>query len=116
MAESLPWFRLYTETVDDEKLRLLAFEDRWHYIAILCCKGKGMLDANEDWSLMQRKLVVKLGVQLRELDEIHRRLSEVGLVDNEFQPIGWRRRQFKSDHDGSERMRRARERKKSGKF
>lgn len=41
---SNPWLRLYTEAVDDEKLRLLAFEDRWHFIAILCCKGKGIID------------------------------------------------------------------------
>ena len=55
---------------------------------------------------------MKLGVQLRELDEIKRRLEEVGLIDNRWQPIAWDKRQFQSDHNGAERVRRWRERKK----
>lgn len=93
-----PWFRMYTEAVDDEKLRLLAFEDRWHYVAILCLKGQGLLDDESDHQLRLRKIAVKMGVQLRELDEISRRLSEVGLIDqNTLQPVKWDMRQFRSD-------------------
>jgi len=93
-----PWFRMYTEAVDDEKLRLLAFEDRWHYVAILCLKGQGLLDDDSDPSLRMRKIAVKMGVQLRELDEIARRLAEVGLVDQDtLQPVKWDIRQFRSD-------------------
>jgi len=92
----LPWFRLYTETVDDEKLRLLAFEDRWHFIALLCCKGSGLLDSNDP--LLRRKLSVKMGLATRELDEVVRRLSEVGLIDfDTLQPISWNSRQMMSD-------------------
>lgn len=40
---NMPRFRAYTEMVDDEKLRLLAFEDRWHYVALLCLKGQGVI-------------------------------------------------------------------------
>ena len=109
--QPLPWLRLYTETVDDEKLRLLAFEDRWHYIAILCCKGKGMLDDGSDDQLVERKLAVKLGVQIRELEEIKRRLSEVGLVDQSWQPTGWDKRQYVSD-SSTDRVRRHREKQR----
>ena len=111
---SNPWFRLYSEAVDDEKLRLLAFEDRWHYIALLCCKNNGILD--DVSPLMRRKVAVKLGLDLRELDEVARRLSEVGLIDQEtFQPIAWDRRQFKSDKDetAAARQKRFRESRKS---
>jgi len=111
--QPLPWFRLYTETVDDEKLKLLAFEDRWHFIAILCCKGKGILDTGEDPRLIERKLAVKLGVQLRELEEIKRRISEVGLIDDEFHPMAWGKRQYVSDNS-TERVRRHREKQKQG--
>lgn len=91
-----PWFRLYSEAVDDEKLRLLAFEDRWHFIALLCCKNNGILDTEP--GLMRRKIAVKLGLDLRELGEVARRLAEVGLIDEEsMQPIKWNDRQFKSD-------------------
>ncbi|MBK5943346.1 hypothetical protein [Halorhodospira halophila] len=96
--QSLPWFRLYTEIVDDEKLRLLAFEDRWHYVALLACKGKGILDQNTDVELLERKLAVKLGLQVRELGELNRRLREVGLIDQNWQPLGWHKRQYKSDN------------------
>lgn len=97
-AQPLPWFRMYHEAVDDEKLRLLAFEDRWHYVAILCCKAKGLLDGGADQAMRDRKLAVKLGVQTRELDEIKRRLMEVDLVDENWQPKSWSKRQYKSDH------------------
>ena len=103
------WFRAYTEMVDDEKLRLLAFEDRWHFVALLCCKSAGILDAESDPGMLRRKLAVKLGVQLRELDEIGRRLAEVDLIDfDSFQPLNWADRQFESD-SSAERTRRYRE-------
>lgn len=108
----LPWFRMYHEIIDDEKVRLIAFEDRWHYVAILACKCKGILDDNADPAMLTRKLAVKLGVQIRELDEIHRRLMEVDLVDEHWQPVGWNKRQRASDKDvtAAERQRRYRER------
>lgn len=112
-AKNLPWFRAYTDMVDDVKLRLLAFEDRWHFVAILCCKGAGLLDSGDSPEMMRRKLAVKLGLAVRELDEVARRLADVDLVDFEtLQPIAWDRRQFRSDQDptAAERKRRQRQR------
>jgi hypothetical protein len=101
---------MYSEAVDDEKLRLLAFEDRWHFFALLCCKAQGLLDGDD--ALMHRKIAVKMGLAIRELDEVARRLAEVGLVDAEtLQPCAWDRRQFKSD-DATQRVREYRERMK----
>lgn len=107
---SLPWFRLYAEAVDDDKLRLLAFEDRWHFVAILCCKAQGIFDSSRDLAL--RKVGVKLGLSARELDEVARRLSEVGLIDQHtLEPLAWGKRQFVSDRDNTaaERQRRRRQ-------
>lgn len=110
MGEQIKWLRLYAEAVDDEKLRLLAFEDRWHFVALLCCKAQGLLDPGDP--LMRRKVAVKLGLAIRELEEAARRLEEVGLVDAEtLQPLAWDKRQFKSD-DSTERVRAYRERMK----
>lgn len=109
-AKKLPWLRLYTEIVDDEKVRLLAFEDRWHYVALLCCKRMGILDAGDPIGLLMRKLSVKLGLALRELESMLLRLEEVGLVDSETaQPTGWEARQFISD-SSTERVRKFRAR------
>lgn len=95
----LQWFRLYAEAVDDEKLRLLAFEDRWHFVAILCCKAQGLLEG-EDADLRMRKVCVKLGLDERELGEVARRLAAVGLIEREtYRPLAWDHRQFRSDHD-----------------
>jgi hypothetical protein len=44
----LKWFRLHTNSVDNVKLRMLAFEDRWHYIAICCLKADGLLEKSDD--------------------------------------------------------------------
>lgn len=114
MTDPIRWFRMYAEAVDDEKLRLLAFEDRWHFIAILCCKAQGLLDPGDP--LMRRKVAIKLGLADRELDEVTRRLADVGLIDLQtFAPLAWERRQFKGDQDSTaaERQRRYRESQKS---
>lgn len=98
------WFRMYAEAVDDAKLRLLAFEDRWHYVALLCCKAEGILD--ESAALLRRKVAVKLGLDMSALDEVMRRLAEVGLVDaSTLQPIAWKKRQFVSDQDPTAALR-----------
>ena len=116
MSKKMPWLRLYTEIIDDDKLGLLAFEDRWHYIAILCCKRRGILDADCAPELLRRRVALKLGLAVRELDEVVRRLSEVELIDREtMQPNGWNARQFDSDTDttAAERKRRQRAREKA---
>src|SRR5690606_11056613 len=52
------------------------------------------------------------GLDLRTLDDVVRRLSEVGLIDQEtLQPLAWDKRQMKSD-SSAERVARFRARKK----
>lgn len=110
---ALPWFRMYHRMVDDEKLRLLAFEDRWHFVALCCLKADGLLDEPES-DLRSRKIAVKLGVQVRELEEIGRRLCEVELIDETLCPIAWEDLQQRGD-SSAERTRRYREKKRNSK-
>ncbi|QIL72908.1 hypothetical protein G7048_22685 [Diaphorobacter sp. HDW4B] len=115
MNAPLPWFRAYTEMIDDEKLRLLAFEDRWHFVALLCLKGQGVLE--DAGPLLMRKVAVKMGLDTRTLEDVIRRLAEVGLVDqNTMQPLNWDTRQMRSDTDptAAERKRRQRAKAKTG--
>lgn len=102
----MKWFRLYAEAVDDSKLNLLAFEDRWHFIAICCLKCSGELEGKGD--LRIRRIATKLGLSLAELDNVKKRLMEVELVDKEFNPVAWERRQFDSDRS-AKRTRKYRE-------
>lgn len=111
----LPWFRTYTRMVDDDKLKLLAFEDRWHFVALLCLKGEGLLDKGDAPALLMRKVAVKLGLDVRSLEEVARRLAEVGLIEQAtLQPSKWATLQMRSDTDNTaaERKRRQRQRSK----
>jgi hypothetical protein len=103
----LKWFRAYAGIVDDDKLRLLAFEDRWHFVALCALKCSGLLD-EPDSLLRNRKIAVKLGVQVRELEEISRRLQEVGLIDKNLNPTKWDDLQYRSDKS-TERVKKYRE-------
>lgn len=108
-----PWFRLYHRMVDDDKLRLLAFEDRWHFVALCCLKASGLID-EPDSDVRTRRIAVKLGVQVRELDEISRRLREVDLVDESLNPVAWDELQFRSD-TSTDRVKKFREKQQRNK-
>lgn len=103
----MQWFRLYSRIVDDEKLRLLAFEDRWHFVALCCLKSSGLLDEPES-DMRSRKIAVKLGIQVRELEEVARRLREVELIDENLNPRAWNDLQYRSDNS-TERVKKYRQ-------
>jgi hypothetical protein len=99
--------------IDDDRLRLLAFEDRWHFVALCCLKSEGLLDeANE--ALRDRRIAVKMGLQLRDLEEVKRRLFEVGLIDENMSPKAWDQLQYKSD-TSSDRVKKYRAKSKASK-
>ena len=111
--KALPWLRLYTETIDDEKLGLLAFEDRWHFIALLCLKGKGILDSEPDTEMLWRKAALKMGLTVAELEKVVSRLARMKLIDcKTLQPLAWNDRQAQSD-SSTERTRKYREKKRT---
>ena len=110
-SKVMPWLRLYTEIIDDWKIRSLAFEDRWHYVAILCLKRAGELDKGV---IDLRMMSVKLGVHGQDLEGIQNRLIDAGLIDENWQPLAWDERQRSSDRDetNAERQKRYREKSK----
>jgi hypothetical protein len=108
---NLAWFRLYSEIVDDDKILMLAFEDRWHYISILCLKNRNVIDNENDPDKLHRKIAIKLGVSPSNLDEIKRRLVDEDLIDSSWNPNGWNDRQYSSD-SSRDRTRKHREKQR----
>jgi hypothetical protein len=108
--EDARWFRVYASIVDDDKLLLLADEDAMKYVKLLALKCSGVLDSTAPY--LERRIALKLRISENGLLEVKRRLMEVGLIDDNFQPIAWQKRQFMSDHNGADRMRKYRERQR----
>ena len=107
----LPWFRLYAEFLDDPKIFSLAFEDQRHYIAVLALKCRGVLDQKCDPKMLDRLVARSIWVEYSTIGEIKRRLFDANLIDEQWQPLSWEKRQFPSDNS-TERTRKWRMNKK----
>jgi hypothetical protein len=92
------WFRMYGEFVSDPKVQLLAFEDQRHFVALLCLKCNGTLDSEAPSQVFRDRMIAKaLGLSPDAALEAKRRLIEVGVVQDDWQPVKWSERQFESD-------------------
>lgn len=94
----LAWFRLYAELVSDPIIQSLAFEDQRHYVALLCLKCSGLLDRAIQPSRRDAFIARGLGLSIEAATEAKRRLQEVFLCDEMWQPTGWKKRQYESDN------------------
>lgn len=109
----MQWFRLYNEFAHDPVIQSLAFEDQRHYVVILCLKSEGLLDRAISAQARNRIILKTLGLDVTAADQVKRRLQEVDLVDKNWQPKGWSKRQFESD-DATKRTRKYRKNNGSG--
>ena len=107
----LPWFRVHHRIIHDTKLKLLAFEDRWHFVALMSLKASGELD-EPDFSLRCRMAAMALGLSGSEFDEVVRRLQAVKLIDTDLCPVKWGELQSQAD-SSAKRTKAYRERKKA---
>ncbi len=91
-----PWFRLYSQVMNDPKLLLLPEAMRWHWLVLLCVSSEnnGVIPSLEVAALALRMKPTKAG-------ETVARLATAGLLDRVeggyFQPHNWGARQYKSD-------------------
>lgn len=109
------WFRLYTDFLDDGKILSLSFQDQRHFIGALALKCQGVLDQDVDPSFLDRIVAQKLWIDPADVHLVKGNLVAAGLIDDDWQPVNWGKRQVGSDADptNSERQRRYRERKKA---
>ena len=104
------WLKLHNDIVNDPKIRLLSFEDRWHFVALLCLKNDGTLEEPEQ--LKKSLLEVALGLSQKELESLKERLMEGRLISECWCPLAWDRRQGAKDKTAAERQKRFREKQK----
>lgn len=110
---SNPWFRMYSDFIYNETIEFLSFEDQRHFVFLLCMKNEGLLDKKYPQpGMLDRVVSRRLGLIGEAFDNAKRRIKEVGLIDDNWQPVNWDERQFKSD-TSKERTRAWRERQKS---
>lgn len=116
-TQSLPWFRMYTDFLMDPKMIALAFEDQRHFIGILALKSDGALDQDCCPDLMDRIVAQRLWIDHAIIRDVKKRLVAAELIDSDWQPLAWNKRQMRSDADptNAERQRRHRERQKAAK-
>lgn len=109
--KSMPWFRMYTDFLNDPKMISLAFEDQRHFIGVLALKSEGIIDQDCDAKILDRIVAQRLWVDYAIIDDVKTRLLNAGLIDVYWQPTAWDKRQCRSDKDesGAERQRRYRE-------
>lgn len=112
-SKQMPWFRMYSDFIYDDKVEFLSFEDQRHYVFILCMKNLGLLDKEYPKPGMLDRVVAKrLGLYGEAFEAAKARLVESELIDDQFQPLAWDKRQYLSD-SSTERVRAYRERMKA---
>lgn len=112
-AKKLPWFRMYCDFLEDPKMVSLAFEDQRHFIGILALKSAGVLDQDfPNPDLLDRIVAQKLWIDHAIIRDVKRRLVGAGLIDSEWQPLAWEKRQCLSDQDNTAAERKRRQREK----
>ena len=109
----MKWFKLYPEIANHPRLRILSFEDRWHYISLMCAKADGTLD-QPNAKLRDQMLSVHLGLTPVEMAAVKERLMDVELIAEDWDIINWDDKQS-SDATGAARKRRQRAREKLAK-
>ena len=105
----MKWLKLYVDIAQNPRMKLLAFEDRWHYISLLCAKAEGYLDERD--KLRDRMVSVHLGLTPVEAENVKDRLVDVGLIGDDWQIYNWEEKQSK-DATGAVRKRKQRARER----
>lgn len=114
MSAPMPWFRMYVDFLNDPKMIALAFEDQRHFIGVLALKSDGILDSGCAPDLLDRIVAQRLWIERGVISEVKKRLVLAGLIDEQWQPIAWDKRQYKSD-TSAERTRQYRQRQRQQK-
>jgi len=105
-----PWFKFHHEFATDPVVQLLSFEDQRHFVVLLCLKAGGALDRQFGNSGTRERVILSaLRIDSVSLVDLKNRLMEIAVIDADWQPTAWEKRQESKDKTAAERQRRKRE-------
>lgn len=87
----MPWFRMYTDFLNDPKMIGLAFADQRHFVGVLALKSNGTLDEPFAPEVLTHIVAQRLRIDRATIGEVKGRLVTAGLVDQNWQPLRWDR-------------------------
>jgi hypothetical protein len=87
---ALPWFRLYSDFIDNPKVQMLPEHMRYRYVALLCCRCKHE-------TLTDQVVAFHLRLSLPDTLETKALFVEQGIIDTSWHIFKWDKRQFVSD-------------------
>ncbi len=93
--KALPWFRMYTDFLDDPKMIALAFEDQRHFIGVLALKSAGVLEVECQPKILDRIVSQRLWIDYAIIEDVKKRLIDGRLIDMWWQPLAWDKRQMR---------------------
>ncbi|MEJ6656895.1 MAG: DnaT-like ssDNA-binding domain-containing protein, partial [Pseudomonas sp.] len=101
-----PWFRMYSEFATDPKVQMLSEKDQRRYLMLLCLRC-----SNDDVTLHETEIAFQLRISDDELAATKVALMAKGLINEDFSPVAWEKRQYVSD-SSTKRVAASRARKK----
>lgn len=87
-----PWFRMYAEFATDPKVQMLSEKDQRRYLMLLCLRC-----SNTDVTLHETEVAFQLRITDEELAATKAVLLAKGLINDDFTPTAWDKRQYVSD-------------------
>ena len=87
---ALPWFRLYSDLLDNPKIQMLPENMRYRYVALLCsrCKLEHLTD---------QIIAFQWRLSPADVQETKSLFMRMGIIDENWTVIKWDKRQFVSD-------------------
>ena len=89
---SNPWFRLYSEIIDDEKVQMMPFEYQRHLIMLFALRGQRPTE-----KMTSQQIAFRLRVSEALLETLHETFLKHGFIEKNWAITNWNKRQFISD-------------------
>jgi hypothetical protein len=89
---SNPWFRFYSEWLDDEKVQMMPLDMQRHLVALFCLRCQRPTE-----KMTSEQIAFRLRVDETFLKRIHETFLKQGFIERDWSIANWNKRQYASD-------------------